>query len=76
MKLVIVTPQNSSTIDNVDIVTLPGSEGKFTVLRRHAPLVSAISKGVIRYNQNEIAMESGVVEVKDDIITVITETIV
>ena len=73
MKLILITPQQTSTIDNVDIVTLPGSEGRFTVLRRHAPLVSAIKKGVIRYDQNKIPVEKGVVEVKNNIIKVITE---
>ena len=73
MKLVIVTPQESSTMDEVDIVTIPGSEGSFTVLRNHAPLVSAIRKGVIRCNQKEIATEGGVVKVENDVITVISE---
>ena len=73
MKLVIITPQNSSTIDEVDIVTLPGIEGAFTVLRNHAPLISAINKGDIRYNEQKIPIEKGVVEVKDDTITVITD---
>ena len=72
MKLVIVTPQGSSTIDDVDKVTIPGSEGIFVALHGHAPLVSVI-QGVIRCNQQEIAIESGVVEVKDNIITIITE---
>jgi len=73
MKLVITTPQDSSTIDEVDIVTLPGIEGAFTVLRNHAPLISAINKGDIRYNEQKIPIEKGVVEVKDDTITVITD---
>ena len=73
MKLVIVTPRGNSTIDNASIVTLPGSEGKFTVLRNHAPLISAIRKGVVRYDENEMPIEDGVVEVKNNIITVITE---
>jgi len=73
MKLVLITPLETSTIDNVNIVTLPGSKGRFTVLHQHAPLVSAIRKGVIRYDENTIAIDGGVVEVKDDLIKVITE---
>jgi F0F1-type ATP synthase epsilon subunit len=72
MKLVIVTPQGSSTIDDLDKITIPASEGVFMALRGHGALISAI-RGVIRCSQKEIDIESGVVEVKNNIITVITD---
>ena len=73
MKLIFVTPQERSIIDNVGIVTIPGSEGSFTVLNRHAPLISAIRKGDLRYDQNIRPIKEGVVEVKNDTVTVVTE---
>ena len=73
MKLVIVTPAKSTTIDEVDMVNIPGSEGNFTVLRNHAPLVSATRKGVIRCNEQEIEVEGGIVEVGNNIIRIVTD---
>ena len=73
MKLVIITPRESSTFNGVSSVTLPGSEGRFTVLRHHAPLIAAIKQGVLHYDRNEIPIHGGVVEVNNNMITVITE---
>ena len=33
----------------VDAVTLPGVAGKFTVLKNHASLISALTKGQVRF---------------------------
>ena len=73
MKLAIVTPQGRTLMEPVEAVTIPGSEGRFTVLRGHAPLVSAICKGVVRVDDKEMVVESGMVEVKKDVITIVTE---
>ncbi len=77
MKLEIITPKGSTTINDVDSVSVPGSEGRFMVLTMHAPLLSTIKKGEIYYSQKEhrqtISTESGVIEVKDNVIRIITE---
>ncbi|MCL2502787.1 MAG: F0F1 ATP synthase subunit epsilon [Bacteroidales bacterium] len=73
MKLIIITPQSNSCFDQVDKVIIPGSKGNFTVLRGHAPLVSTLRKGVIQCNQQEIAVEGGVVAVQKDTVTVFIE---
>ena len=73
MKVIITTPEQSTTMEEVQKVTLPGSQGPFTVLRRHAPLISALRKGVVCCDQKEVAVEAGVVRVKKDVITIITE---
>ncbi|MDR2585698.1 MAG: F0F1 ATP synthase subunit epsilon [Prevotellaceae bacterium] len=72
MKLIMITPQECNTINNVDMVTVPGSEGSFTVLRGHASLVSSLHKGVVLYDGQQIAINGGVVEVHNDTITIIT----
>ena len=55
-------------------VTLPGEMGQFTVLPRHASLVSTLSKGKIRYadgsEHREIEVEGGIVDVDNDIVSV------
>ena len=49
MHLEIITPD--STIyqgDNVHLVQLPGIDGSFEVMDRHAPLISVLKKGSIK----------------------------
>jgi len=73
MKLVMITPKERTIIDKVDKVTIPGTKGPFMVLRGHAPLVSSMQKGVVKCDRQEIAIEGGIVEVKKEVITIITE---
>lgn len=37
----------------VGLVSLPGSMGRFTVLRNHASLLSTLTKGVIEYRLSD-----------------------
>ena len=60
-------------------VQLPGVEGSFEVLDRHAPLVSALRSGrvkVLKDKNNHLAfftIESGFVEVIHNKVTVLVE---
>lgn len=67
MNLAVVTPEGTTTVTDVDKVSLPGSSGRFTVLRGHAPLVSTLARGTVRYSRGgeeaELPVGSGVVEV-------------
>lgn len=60
-------------------VSFPGIAGSFDVLPHHAPMIAALGEGVIRYQtkekkeQQEIKIQSGFVEVKDDILSVCIE---
>ena len=58
-------------------VTLPGTLGSFTVLDNHAPIISSLEKGLIKYeNANglvEVAVNSGFAEVKDNILSICVE---
>jgi len=73
MKVVIITPEYTNSMEEVHKVSLPGSQAPFTVLCGHAPLISALRKGVIGCDQKEIAIEAGVVRVKKDVVTIITD---
>lgn len=59
---------------SVDRVTLPGSCGPFTVLNRHAPLISTLIRGEITYvsegKENKVPVEGGIVEVRDNRVSV------
>jgi len=62
---------------DVDIVTAPGYAGEFGVLANHAPLLSTIKIGVLRYKadgQEEVMMLSGgFCEVSNNKITFLVE---
>lgn len=49
MKLEIISSEKRLFDGEVDLVTLPGTKGSFTVLNNHASLVSTLEKGTIEY---------------------------
>ena len=78
MILEILTPERRLYSGDVYGVQLPGIDGKFEVLNRHAPLVSALGKGNIKVirDKNTISnfsIESGFVEVLNNKATVLVE---
>jgi len=62
---------------DVTLVTLPGVEGSFTVLKDHAALITALVSGNIRYVENGeekfLPIHEGFVEVKDNVVKVCVE---
>jgi len=52
MHLEIITPERKLLSQEVDSVTLPGVTGEFQILNHHAPIVSTLSKGLIKLNKS------------------------
>jgi F-type H+-transporting ATPase subunit epsilon len=78
MTLEILTPEKRLYSGDVYGVQLPGIDGKFEVLNRHAPLVSALGKGNIKVIKDKnttanFSIESGFVEVLNNKATVLVE---
>ncbi len=77
LTLTILSPEKILFSDKVDAVTLPGTNGRFTILPRHAPIISSLEQGVIRYaiggEVREIGIEGGFVELNNDLISVCVE---
>src|ERR671922_2843216 len=77
LQLDIVTPERLAYSDEVDAVTLPGSEGELGVLPHHAPLVSTLGVGelVIRKGGAEeaFAIVGGFLQVRPDKVVVMAE---
>lgn len=48
MKLEVITPEKTIFEGDVDAVSFPGIEGSFQVLKNHAPIIAALSKGKIK----------------------------
>lgn len=72
--LKIITPQREILSTEADLVELPGEMGRFEVLKDHAPLISSLTAGKIRYVQGgreqEIETQAGFVEVRNNVVTV------
>ena len=72
--LKIISPQEEVLSAEVELVEIPGTLGRFEVLKDHAPLVSSTEKGVIRYvhdgESHEIECAPGFVEVRNNVVTV------
>jgi F-type H+-transporting ATPase subunit epsilon len=77
LKLEIVTPEEKIYSEDVDMVTLPGSEGEFGVFPKHVPLLTALTPGELRVRKNgretSLAVGEGFIEVKADGVSVLTD---
>ncbi|GHU71671.1 hypothetical protein FACS189413_13690 [Bacteroidia bacterium] len=77
MKLIIISPEKRLYQGDAELVTLPGLQGSFTILDRHAPIISGLNKGKIVYRHNDkeriLEVEGGFVEVKNNVVTVCVE---
>ena len=73
----LVSPKGVLFDGEADKVTLPGAEGKFMVLPRHAPIISALVEGEVVYSaegvEESVAIAGGFADVKDDTVTVAVE---
>ncbi len=78
LKLEIVTPQGQIFEGDVKSVTLPGEEGEFGVLPKHASLLSLLKAGVIEMEKADGSKESivinwGHVKVDENRVTVLVD---
>lgn len=77
MKVRIITPEKVLFEGESESVTFPGINGSFDELPHHAPLITALQKGIIRYLVNgkeyEQPIDSGFVKIENDIVTVCAE---
>lgn len=75
----VVTPERVLYQDEVQFLVAPGAEGELGVMRNHAPLVAALSIGVLRYRDNtgqpkKMAVSGGFMEVIDNVARILAET--
>ena len=78
INLEVVTPKGAIVSEEVDIVTAPGFAGEFGVLANHAPFLSTIKIGTLRYKkdgtENELMVSGGFCEVSNNKITFLVES--
>lgn len=77
MQLDIVTPEKKAFSDEIDSVVVPGIEGELGILKSHAPLVTTLRPGELRYlkggEEHSLAIGTGVVEISNDRVSVLTD---
>jgi len=79
-RLEIVTPDSQVFEGEVSSVSVPGTQGNFQVLYNHAPIISTLGKGTVKFvqadNQTvEYEIEDGVVEVLNNKVIVLVESL-
>ena len=77
IELEIISPDKRLFTGMVEWVMLPGAKAPFTVLYNHAPLVSTLCAGDIKWKigkeKQKMTVKSGFVEVKDNKVTALIE---
>ena len=52
MQLIVLTPEKEIFKGLVDSLSVPGTSGRFEILKGHAPIVSSLQEGKVRIKQN------------------------
>ena len=77
LKLEIVTPDAKVFSDDVDMVTLTGTEGEMGILPQHMPLMTQLVAGEIVVNKGRetffLAVGDGFVQVTGDRVSILTD---
>src|SRR6266436_5106514 len=77
LRLEIVTPETKAYSEDVDMVTLPGSEGELGVYPQHVPVLTTLKPGELRILKNGqetlMAVGEGFVEIKADAVSILTD---
>ncbi|MBR5594468.1 MAG: F0F1 ATP synthase subunit epsilon [Bacteroidaceae bacterium] len=77
IELEIVSPEKTLFTGLVEWVTLPGAKAPFTVLYNHAPIVSTLCAGKIKWKNSkeggEMLVNEGFVEVRSNKVVVCVE---
>ena len=76
IKLDILTPEWTRSVE-ADAVFIPGALGEFEVLKDHAPIISALTEGEIKWRDGEkldkLAVKGGVMRLKNNEMKVCAE---
>ena len=77
MRLDIVTPEKKAFSDEIESVVVPGIQGELGILKAHAPLVTTLAPGELRYlkdgDEHSLAIGTGLVEISNDRVSVLTD---
>ena len=77
----LVSPERLLFTGDVESVVVPGTEGEFTVLKDHAPLMSTLKPGIVTIaesgsKQSRLFVRGGFADVNPSGLTILAETAV
>ncbi|MDR1667500.1 MAG: ATP synthase F1 subunit epsilon [Bacteroidales bacterium] len=80
MLLEVITPQKTVFSGEVSLIKVPGSKGSFEILKNHAPVISTLSPGELKFaiNDGEVRYYrtgNGVVEIKNNHVIVLVDSL-
>ncbi len=74
LHLMIISPERTVFDGEVEIVTVPGTAGRFTVLPHHAPIISSLEQGEVVYEvageRQAYAIRGGFIEVNKNEVSI------
>ena len=73
LKLKIVSPEKIEFTGEVERVVVPGLQGQFEILNNHAPIISVLQKGLVTYDNEELPILGGFVEVQKNEVSLCIE---
>jgi F-type H+-transporting ATPase subunit epsilon len=77
LKLEIVTPEGVTYSEDVEMVTLPGSEGEMGIYPNHVPLMTQVASGEVAARRNGkdefLAVGEGFVEITGERVAILTD---
>ena len=78
MELNIISPDRTIYEGKIEKVQLPGKDGRFGILKGHAPMIAALQAGKVDLTDENGQAQSfdikgGVAEVKKDLVMVLAE---
>ena len=77
LKLEIVTPDSVAYSEDVEMVTLPGTEGDLGVYPRHVPVLTTLKPGELRVlkggKETSLAVGEGFIEITPTSVSVLTD---
>ena len=79
LRLRIVSPESIAFDGEVESVKVPGILGNFEILNNHAPIISALQKGMVEYDdaegRHQLSINGGVVEVQQNKVSLCVEVL-
>lgn len=78
MNISVLTPEKQLYTGSITSVSVPGVEGKFQILRNHAPIVSALGEGGVTIRRADgqlitFTIQRGFVEVLNNEISLLVQ---
>jgi F-type H+-transporting ATPase subunit epsilon len=77
LRLEIVTPEATAYSEDVEMVTIPGSEGELGIYPQHVPVLTTLKPGELRVTKNgmqtSMAVGEGFVEITGESVSILTD---